>query len=139
MPCNQIHQTSKLSKIYLHMNLWTYKQLNHKIKSNKINYKFVTPKHKSDMSKIWIIHENPNHITHTMSTTFVMKPRIEQNWLLSNNAKDDENVPKSCLHVQNLKQFAFNHYLCLGSSRWNISFHNYHQHQHWIYLIHNHA
>jgi len=78
MPCNQIHQTSKMSKIYLHMNLWTYKQLNHKINlSNQITYKFATPKHKSDMSKIWIIHEIPNHITHTMSTTFLMKPRID--------------------------------------------------------------
>jgi hypothetical protein len=78
MPCNQIHQTSKMSKIYLHMNLWTYKHLNHKIKlSNQITYKFPTPKHKFDMSKIWIIHEIPNHITHTMSTTFLMKPRID--------------------------------------------------------------
>ncbi len=144
MLCNHIHQTSKLSKIYQCMKLWIDKQLNHNLKSNQINLQICNSK-----TQIWHV-KDPNYSWnpksyHTYHVHYICDET--KNRLQINNKIDCyqimlkmiENVPKSCFHVQNLKQLAFNHYLCLGSSRSNILFHNYHQHQHWIYLIHNHT
>jgi ferredoxin-like protein FixX len=131
-------QKSIYTSIYEHTNNWIIDE----VKSN--NLQICNSK-----TQIWHV-KNPNYSWnpksyHTHHVHYICDETKNRHQI---NKKIDwyqimlkmiENVPKSCLHVQNLKQFAFNHYLCLGSSRSNILCHNYNQHQHWIYLIHNHA